>query len=150
MPAATFQRTLEVRAEPEQCWATLTDVPLLTSWVSIVSEAEIIDPMARYSAVLMDKLGPFKLRADLAIRLSDVVVGEHVHLFAEGEDRAVASRIVVDATLHLTPTEQGTRIEAQGRYEVNGRVASTGTSMIRKKADKVLDEFFAAAQRELA
>ena len=63
MPRSEFRRELTVLASPDQSWKTLTDVPLLVSWVTIVEDAIELEPLGRYSAVLMDRLGPFKLRA---------------------------------------------------------------------------------------
>jgi uncharacterized protein len=143
VPRSSFTRELTVSADPEKCWSTLTDVPLLVGWISVVEQAQELVPLERYSAVLMDRLGPFKLRADLDITLSDVVLGRHVVVRAEGEDRQVGSRVVVDAALDLeSRAEGGSVVRVAGSYEVTGRVASMGSGTIRKKADKILDEFF--------
>jgi uncharacterized protein len=143
MPSSSFSREITVTADPERTWATLTDVPLLVEWVSVVEQAAEITPLEKYSAVLMDRLGPFKLRADLDVTLSDVEVGRHVSMRAEGEDRQVGSRVVVLANLDIETSPSGACVvRAIGTYEVTGRVASMGASTIRKKADKILDEFF--------
>jgi len=150
MPSMTFERDLTVGSDREKCWAVLTDVPRLVSWVSIVQDAQEVSPLERYTAVLMDRLGPFKLRADLDISVDEVRENEHVHVKAAGEDRQVSSRIGIDASLSLTPTDGGgTRIAVTGSYEVIGRVATLGAGMIRQKAAKILDEFFAHAAAEL-
>lgn len=36
-----------------------------------------------------------------------------------------------------------------GRYEITGRIGTVGAPAIRKKGDRVLDEFFANATRDL-
>jgi carbon monoxide dehydrogenase subunit G len=145
MPRSDFHRTLEVTSTPEQSWAALTDVPLLVSWVSIVEGAVELEPLKHYSAVLMDRLGPFKLRADLDVTLSDVTVGESLRVHADGEDRSVGSRLVIDATLAVAPREGGSTIVVDGAYEVSGKAASMGSGTINKKAEKVMAEFFGAA-----
>lgn len=150
MPSMTFERDLLVRSDPDKCWAVVTDVPRLVSWVTILDQAEELTPLDRYRAVLMDRMGPFRLRADLDIAVSEVEVARHIRVRANGEDRQVASRIGVDATLTLEPQEgEQTRIRAAGSYEVVGRVASLGSGMIKQKAAKIIDEFFAHAAAEL-
>lgn len=150
MPSMNFERDLTVSSGREKCWEVLTDVPRLVSWVSIVQDAQELSRLERYTAVLMDRLGPFKLRADLDISLDDVRENEHVHVKAAGEDRQVSSRIGIDAALSLTETDSGgTTIAVVGSYEVVGRVATLGAGMIRQKAAKILDEFFAHAAAEL-
>ena len=146
MPRSQFHRELSVSATPEEAWAALTDVPRLVGWVSVVEDAQEIEPLARYTAVLMDRLGPFKLRADLDIALTDVQVGRSLAVKAAGEDRQVGSRLTIDATLAMVPRDGvGTTITVDGVYEVTGKVASMGPGTINKKAEKIMDEFFTAA-----
>jgi uncharacterized protein len=142
VPAARFSRELELAAGAESCWTTLIDVPTLVSWISVLDEAHEIEPLHRYSAVLMDMLGPFRLRADLDISLSDVRPGSRLRVHAVGEDRQVGSRISVDAGVQLVGRNGGTMLSVDGSYEVVGRVATLGAGTIRKKADKLMDEFF--------
>jgi carbon monoxide dehydrogenase subunit G len=149
VPRSEFHRELAVSAAPETTWQTLTDVPRLVGWVGIVEDAVELDPLAHYTAVLMDRLGPFKLRADLDIVVSDVVPGESLRVRAEGEDRQVGSRLQIEATMALAPEGSGTRVVFDGMYEVTGKVASMGSGTINKKAEKIMGEFFAATQAEL-
>jgi carbon monoxide dehydrogenase subunit G len=150
VPSVTFSRELPVSSDPATCWKVLTDVRRLVDWVSILDEAQELAPLERYTAVLMDRLGPFKLRADLDITVSDVAEGQRIRVHAEGEDRQVSSRIVVDAVLTLGEVAGGgTVVAANGTYEVSGRVATMGSGMIRQKAAKILDEFFGRAAAEL-
>ena len=149
MPSETFQRSISVAASPAHAWDVLTDVARVASWVSIVEGLEELERLSRYSAVLRDQVGPFRLHADLAVRVSDVREGETVTLSASGEDRHVGSRITIRATLTLSPSIDGTSVAVSGNYEVIGRVASLGSGTIRRKADKALEQFFSNAQREL-
>jgi carbon monoxide dehydrogenase subunit G len=146
MPSTAFTRELNVPADPAKSWAVLTDVPQLVEWVSIVNEAKEISPLQKYTAVLMDRLGPFKLKADLVIDVSEVEEGRHIRVKAAGEDRQVSSRIGIEAVLVLADgADGGTQITVDGSYEVIGKVATLGAGMIRTKATKILDEFFAQA-----
>jgi carbon monoxide dehydrogenase subunit G len=150
VPRSEFRRELTVLASPDQAWKTLTDVPLLVSWVSIVEGATELEPLGRYTAVLMDRLGPFKLRADLDIVVTDLQDGRAIAFRASGEDRQVGSRLVIEARMEIEPGEpEGSTARFQGFYEVTGRVASMGSGTINKKADKIMGEFFAAAESAL-
>jgi carbon monoxide dehydrogenase subunit G len=76
--------------------------------------------------------------------------GYEIELEASGRDRAVDSRIAVRALLRLDRAEHGgSTILTEGRYEVTGRVASMGSGIIQKKADRILADFFSRAGREL-
>jgi carbon monoxide dehydrogenase subunit G len=150
VPRSEFRRELTVLAPPEKSWETLTDVPTLVGWVSVVEDAVQIEQLERYTAVLMDRLGPFKLRADLDIVVTDLVQGRSISFRASGEDRQVGSRLVIEATMEIEPREpEGSVARFSGFYEVTGRVASMGSGTINKKADKIMAEFFAAAESAL-
>ena len=150
MTTADFSRQLTVTAPPEQTWTVLTDVDRLAGWVGIVQDVVELSRLEKYSAVLMDRVGPFKLRADLEINVTVVRDGEEVEVEASGRDRAVDSRIAVRARLRLSAAEHGgSTIATEGRYEVTGRVASMGSGVIQKKADRILADFFSKAALEL-
>jgi uncharacterized protein len=145
-----FERSLEVPGAPELVWEAITDVNRVTSWVSIVGSAQEVEHLSRYKAVLADRLGPFKLRADLDIDVREAEAGRLLRAYATGEDRQVRSRISVELELSLSPRDRGTLVDMRGQYEVTGRPATLGASSIRKKANKILDEFFSNAENELA
>ena len=144
-----FHRELTVAATVAQAWAVLTDVSALTGWISIVSTAEQVAYLERYRAVLEDQMGPFRLRADLDITVTEVHPEARVTVIARGEDRQVGSRITVKATMALAANPNGTTLTLEGQYEVNGRIASLGTAAIKKKAQIILDEFVHHAGVEL-
>lgn len=150
MASATFERSITTHISPQAAWDTLTDVALVASWVPIVEEFDEIERLSRYSAVLRDQVGPFRLRADLDVRLPEVLPLERVRLTASGEDRQVGSRISVDVTLAIEEHESGScTIAVIGSYEVTGRIATLGTGTIRRKADKLLEQFFTSAEKTL-
>lgn len=153
MASETFERTLTVAADPRRCWQVLTDVSLLASWVGIVHEVKQISTLEKYTAVLQDRLGPFKLRAVLDIAVEVVEDGRHVRVRAVGQDRQVNSRISVDGVLKIGtapgPGAAGACVEVTGEYRVEGKVASMGSGVIRKKASTIIEEFFSHAETEL-
>lgn len=150
MPRSTFDRRLDVSATPQEAWAVLTDVPRLVDWVDIVEDAHEIERLSRYSAILRDRMGPFKLRADLDIRVNEVDVEKYIALSAEGEDRQVGARLRVEASMELdSSVPDGTSVHVNGVYEVTGKVASMGSGSINKKAERILDNFFSHAGESL-
>ncbi len=144
-----FSRRLHVKSPPAQVWQRLLDVHRVASWVSIVRSVEEVQPLSRYQAVLEDRLGPFTLRADLDIIVDELVEGRLARAHAVGEDRQVSSGIRAAITLNLDTDGPGTVIEVAGNYEVTGRVATLGAASIRKKADRIMEEFFTHAAAEL-
>lgn len=135
--------------KPSQTWEVFTNVSRVASWVSVVGDVDELEHLSRYRASLEDRLGPFRLTADLDVEVTDLEEGSLIRFVADGEDNQVASRIVVRAEVRLSAQNDGTDVEVEGEYEVTGRVATLGSSMIRNKGDKILAEFFTAAEEAL-
>ncbi len=149
MPTVAFNRTIRVGAPRATAWEAVTDVDRVAGWVSVVGDVTELDRLTRYTAVLTDRLGPFRLSADLDVVVTELQEGTFIRFVADGEDRQVSSRIQIDASLKLDEADPGTDVVVDGRYEVTGRVATLGASMIRTKGDTILDQFFAALAEEL-
>lgn len=145
MPTEEFRRDLRLDLPRREVWRVLMDVERVAGWVGLVGEVRELSPLSRYRAELADRVGPFRLRADLEIRVREMEEGSKVVIEAEGEDRHIRSRIKVDVTLHILDEGEASVLRMEGRYEVTGRVATLGSSMIRHKAQKILDEFCARA-----
>jgi len=142
-----FAKTIRLDAAPDAVWDAVNDVRRVASWVSIVREVRDVDPPRRYAALLEDRLGPFAMRADLDLTVERD--GRQMRVTASGEDRQVASRISGTIELAVEPDGTGTSLGVTGKYEVTGKVATLGAGAIRKKGDKILQEFFDSAAKEL-
>ncbi len=142
-----FAKMIHLAASPDAVWAAVNDVRRVASWLSIVREVRDVEPPRRYAALLEDRLGPFAMPAD-----PDLTVerdGRKMPVTAAGEDRQVASRIAATIELAVEPDGAGTKLAVTGRYEVTGRVATLGAGAIRKKGDRILQEFCENASKEL-
>jgi uncharacterized protein len=145
-----FHEVVRLPSDREAVWRTVSDIPAVLSWISIVGAAEEIEPERRYRAVLEDRLGPFKLRADLDIHVEQREEGKLVRARGAGEDRQIGSRLVIEVLLALGADGGGTVVDVSGAYEVSGRPATLGAGSIRKKASRVLAEFFSSAEAALS
>jgi carbon monoxide dehydrogenase subunit G len=143
-----FSKTIELTASPAAVWDALLDVRKVASWLTIVRDVRDVEPPRRYSALLEDRLGPFAMRADLDVTV-ETEGDTRMHVAAAGEDRQVASRISAAIDVALEPVAAGTSMRVTGRYEITGRIATLGSGAIRKKGDKILEEFFSNVGREL-
>jgi carbon monoxide dehydrogenase subunit G len=142
-------RTVHVAARAETAWSTLLDFSRVASWLRVVRDLREVERMRRYTCVLEDRVGPFSLRADLAIDVAADERERRLKVSGSGEDRQVASRISAALDLAVVPQDSGSDIVVNGRYEITGRIATLGAGAIRKKGDKVLQDFFSNATREL-
>jgi carbon monoxide dehydrogenase subunit G len=143
-------RSVHVAASPETAWSALLDFPKVASWLTVVRDLKEVERMKRYTTVLEDRIGPFALRADLAIDVAADPAARRLHVSGAGEDRQIASRISATLDLAVVEAATGSDVVVSGGYEITGRIATLGAGAIRKKGDKVLEEFFARLARELA
>ncbi len=148
MPSAEFEQSLEVKQSPAECWEVLINVERIAGWVSVVGEVKELEHLKSYEAELVDQFGPFKLKADLDIQVTDLAEGTSIAFRAKGEDRQVSTSIIVDGRLALAEADSGTSIHVEGKWNVIGTVATMGSGTIRKKADHIMEEFFTAAEAE--
>jgi carbon monoxide dehydrogenase subunit G len=144
-----FSKTIQLTAAPAAVWDAMNDVRRVASWLSIVRDVKDVDPPRRYAALLEDRLGPFAMRADLEVTVEADPERQRMHVAAAGEDRQVASRISATIDLVVESQVTGSGVTVTGRYEITGRIATLGSGPIRKKGDKVLEEFFTNLGREL-
>ncbi|QWF22728.1 SRPBCC family protein [Nocardioides sp. LMS-CY] len=145
-----FEQTVQVNGTPDEVWSLITDVPRLVGWISVLHDATTVAELAHYRAVMQDKVGMFKLKADLDIRVTEKTEGQRIVVHAEGEDRQVGSRIVIDATVTMSPGESATGVTVAGRYGISGSAATLGSSTIRRKGDKIVQEFFTNLGKDAA
>lgn len=145
-----FSKDVRLAAGPETVWGALLDVQRVASWLSIVRDVKERERLRSYGAVLEDRVGPFAMRADLNITVTTDEAARRLEVAASGEDRQIASRITASVDLVVSPDGQGSALVVTGRYEITGKIATLGAGAIRKKGEKVLDEFFVNVARELA
>jgi carbon monoxide dehydrogenase subunit G len=143
-----FHETVRLPGDRGDVWAAISHIPTVLGWLSIVGEVRPDGP-ERYRAVLTDRLGPFRLKADIDITVEERVEGERIRARADGEDRQIGSRLIVDVAMTLQEGADGTAVDVRGAYEVTGRPAALGAGSIRKKAGRVLAEFFQSAEGAL-
>jgi len=149
MPSAEFSQSLQVQSSLEDCWNVITDAQQVAGWVSVVNTVVEVEPLETYTAVLEDSFGPFKLHADIKVRVTELVDRKSSRFEGNGQDRTVGTTIGVDARMELEPSESGTVIRVEGKYQVLGSVGARGGSTSRKKADTIIEEFFAAVDKAL-
>jgi uncharacterized protein len=142
-----FAKTIRLSASPDAVWDAVNDVRRVASWLSIVREVRDVEPPRRYAALLEDRVGPFAMRADLELTVERNE--RRMRVGAAGEDRQVASRIAATIELAVATDGAGTSLTVTGRYEVTGKVATLGAGAVRKKGDRILQEFFDSVGKEL-
>ena len=142
MAKGSISSVIELSRGVSEVFGQLQDVQLISSFLPLLSELKEIEPLKSYEAVLEDRVGPFKLRADLSIAINIDHDSLKFGVEARGEDRQVRSAIRISAEMSFTTnTENQTVLTVTGTYEISGKVATLGASVIKGKATKLTHEF---------
>lgn len=150
MPGDSYHREASFGQARQLCWDTLIDIDRVASWGEVLHSVEELTHLQSYKAVIESKVGPVRLRAPLDVKVTVQEPGAKAAIHASGTDPQVRSSITIDVSMTLTDMpEGGTRMVLDATYAVLGKAASMGGGIIAKKADKIVEEFFSNAAKEL-
>jgi carbon monoxide dehydrogenase subunit G len=142
MAKGSIASVIELNRSVADVFREMQDVQLVSSFLPLLSELKEIEPLKSYEAVLEDRVGPFKLRADLSIEITIDHDSLKFSVEARGEDRQVRSAIRISAEMSFaTNSENRTVLSISGTHEISGKVATLGASVIKGKATKLIHEF---------
>ena len=142
MAKGSISSVIELNRGVSEVFGQLQDVQLISSFLPLLSELKEIEPLKSYEAVLEDRVGPFKLRADLSFVINIDHDSLKFGVEARGEDRQVRSAIRISAEMSFaTNSDNKTVLTLSGTYEISGKVATLGASVIKSKATKLVHEF---------
>jgi carbon monoxide dehydrogenase subunit G len=144
-----FTREIAVTRAPEQVWAFLWDVQRLARCIPGCQSARVIEPHARYEAVVGERVGPFKVTFPLDIEVLETQAPRRLRAKATGRDASVGSSLQLQLDMTIEPGASHTLLRLRADVAVLGKLAALGHGMIRRKADEVMDRFAQALQREL-
>ena len=145
-----FEQRIEVPADSAGVWAFLWDVERLARCLPGCQEAREVEPGERYTVVTEERVGPFRARFEMDVRVVERVAGRLVRLRAEGRDRKLAAttRVELEVTLEER-AEGGTALRTTADIVVMGKIAGLGQSVIKRKAQDVVTRFAQAMASEL-
>ena len=145
-----FEQRIEVPADAASVWAFLWDVERLARCLPGCQEAREVEPGERYSVVTEERVGPFRARFEMDVRVVERVAGRLVRLRAEGRDRKLAASTRVELEVALEEgAGGGTALSTTADIVVMGKIAGLGQSVIKRKAQDVVTRFAQAMASEL-
>lgn len=126
----------------DEVWAVLVDIPKIAGCIPGCEDVVERERLADYSAVLKQKLGPFKVTLPAVITVQEVREPNWVQALASGTEKFTGTRIDVTLKMDLQDTEPGhSQMVAHCDMQVAGKLASLGYSVIKKKAEENFTEF---------
>jgi carbon monoxide dehydrogenase subunit G len=137
-----FAMQTELPHPPEKVWQVMIDIARIARCIPGCEQVEELSALERYSAVMKQKIGPFKLEVP-----ADIIVQEHkqpvfVRARASGKDKITRTVLGVDLRVDVEPVaDTGSRLMVHAELQVAGRLASIGYAIIKKKAEENFAEF---------
>lgn len=136
-----FERDIEINSPKEKVWRFLWDVDRFIACVPGCKEAGIVDPGKSYTATMTEKVGPFRVEFPMKIDVLESRELEYIKAQATGSDSKIGSRMKVELEVSLAGDGDRTKLRLAANVDILGKLATLGHSMIKRKADQVMDEF---------
>jgi uncharacterized protein len=144
-----FQKQVEILAAREKVWQFIWDVDRFIACVPGCKDARTVEEGKRYTAIMTEKVGPFKVEFPTTIEVLERVELSRIKAQATGADNKVGSRMKIDLDVNLREQENKTIVEFVAGVDILGKLAALGHGIIKRKADQVLDEFAQAVKQKL-
>jgi carbon monoxide dehydrogenase subunit G len=145
-----FHMDLALPAPRETIWPIFFDVARIARLIPGCEQVEEIDPLVLYSAVMKQKIGPFKLEVPTEVKVEELVAPERVRSRARGRDKFTGTTLDVLLDVMLAPAENNsTRLTVDSTMQVAGRLAALGYPVVKKKTEEIFTEFEKRLRAEL-
>ncbi len=144
-----FQKDVEIRAPREKVWNFIWDVDRFISCLPGCKDAKTIEAGKRYSATMVEKVGPFKVEFPTTIEVLETEKLTRIKAQAAGTDNKISSRLKVELDVNLKGEGEATLLSFVAGVDIVGKLAVLGHGIIKRKADQVLEEFTQAVKQRL-
>ena len=132
--------SIAIELPRERVFSALTNVDILKTSIPGCESLEALDEM-NYSAIVLSKIGPLKLRFKGQAQLLDIVEPESYTIKGEGSG-GPAGRAKVTARVTLQENNNSTILTYEVNAEVGGKLAQLGGSLLSNTAKKLAAQFF--------
>lgn len=141
-------------ATPARLWSIFFDVHRVATLIPGCENVAEVEPLQEFSAVMRQKIGPFKLEVPTRILIESHTPERQVVLAAAGSDRITGTTIDVRMKVDLEPREGADGAECalvvDASMQVAGRLASLGYPIVKKRSEELFAEFQRRLRQELA
>jgi uncharacterized protein len=145
----TVDRQVTIAVTPQRVWDFLWDVPKLAACIPGARDVRTVEEGQRYTAVVGDKVGPFRVQFPLQIDVLEVEPPTRLRARAGGRDAAVDGIVKVDLDVSLAPVAGGTALRLLADISVLGKLGTLGHSVIARKGTDIVERFAAAVRTRL-
>ena len=138
-----IEHRITVPAPPERVWAFMMDIPAVSRCVPGVDGVSRIDDET-YSGLMSVRVGPIQIKLDGRVILAERdEAARQARMDLQAADKRVNGAVNAKMRMQLSPAEGGMHTDVQISTDANvmGKLGEFGQSVIRKKADQIVQEF---------
>jgi uncharacterized protein len=147
--ALQFEKQVEIQAPREKVWNFIWDVDRFIACVPGCKDAKTVEEGKRYSATMVEKVGPFKVEFPTTIEVLEREELSRIKAQATGADNKIGSRMKLDLEVKLLEQDAKTILHFVAGVDILGKLAALGHGIIKRKADQVLEEFAQEVKKRL-
>ena len=144
-----FEREIEILNSKEKVWQFFWDVDRFIACVPGCREASTVEAGKHYTATMTEKVGPFRVEFPMRIDVLESQEMSYIKAQASGSDSKVGSRMKVELEVRLAGNGDKTTVSLITSVDILGKLATLGHSIIKRKADQVMEEFAQAVKKKL-
>lgn len=144
-----FETQTSVECSKEELWSLLFDVTRVAALIPGCSDVEEVEPLKQYTALIRQKVGPFKFEMPCEIVVDDYVENERVGITATGKDKKTSTGALVALALVLSEEADKVVINIDADIQISGKLATLGFPIVKKKCTDIFREFNSNLNQEL-
>jgi uncharacterized protein len=149
-----FHMNLTLPSSREEIWPIFFDVARIARLIPGCEQVEEKEPLSLYSAVMKQKIGPFKLEVPTEVSVEELVPLTRIRSRARGRDKFTGTTLDVKLDVRLEAQvaangAAGTGLTVDSEMQVAGRLAALGFSVVKKKTEEIFTEFEKRLRAEL-
>jgi carbon monoxide dehydrogenase subunit G len=138
-----IEHRITVPATPERVWDFMMDIPAVSQCVPGLGNVARIDDQT-YSGVMSVRVGPIAVKLDGRVLVAERdEATHHARMDLQAADKRVNGAVNAKMNMQLQPAEGGSKTDVAIQTDANimGKLGEFGQSVIRKKADQILQDF---------
>lgn len=127
--------------EPARIWRVFFDVGTIAALIPGCDNVVEETPLQSYSALMKQKIGPFRIEVPTSITVEEHAEPSHVRLKATGRDHVTGTTINVALSVTLSQMISGTQMTVDADLQVAGRLATLGFPVVKKRSEELFADF---------
>lgn len=140
-----IDQRITVPAPPEQVWAFMMDIPAVSRCVPGLDNVSRIDDQT-YSGLMSVRVGPIAVKLDGRVILAERdEAARRARMDLQAADKRINGAVNAKMRMEISSAADGngstSDVAISTDANVMGKLGEFGQSMIRKKADQILQEF---------